>query len=46
MGLEGYMDCPNEKAASIEQLLRLVNIRRIKTAYIEKDFVTMHTGGG
>lgn len=37
---------PTFKAATeFEQLLRLIYIHRIKTAYIEKDFVTMRTGG-
>lgn len=32
-------------ATDFEHLLRLVYIHRIKTAYIEKGFVTMRTGG-
>lgn len=32
-------------AADFENLLRLIYVNRIKTAYIAKDFVTMRTGG-
>ena len=41
----GLFDPTFKVAADFEQLLRLIYIHRIKTAYVEKDFVTMRTGG-
>ncbi len=41
----GYFDTSYRIAADFENLLRLIFINRIKTKYIQKDFVTMRTGG-
>ena len=41
----GMFDTSFKVAADFENLLRLIFINRIKTYYIEKDFVTMRTGG-
>jgi len=41
----GAFDLTYKVAADFENLLRLIFVNRIKTAYIPKDFVTMRTGG-
>ena len=41
----GSFDTSYRVAADFENLLRLIFIHRIKTLYINKDFVTMRTGG-
>ena len=41
----GLFDTDFKVAADFEQLLRLIYINRIFTKYIDKDFVTMRTGG-
>ena len=41
----GAFDTSYKIAADFENLLRLLFIHRIKTRYIQKDFVTMRTGG-
>ena len=41
----GVFDTSFKVAADFEQLLRLIYIHNIKTQYIQKDFVTMRTGG-
>lgn len=41
----GIFDLSFKVAADFEQLLRLIYIHKISTKYIEKDFVTMRTGG-
>lgn len=41
----GLFDTNFKVAADFEQLLRLIYIHNIKTKYINKDFVTMRTGG-
>lgn len=41
----GKFDTSYKIAADFENLLRLIFIGRIKTMYIQKDFVTMRTGG-
>ena len=41
----GLFDTSFKVAADFEQLLRLIYIHNIKTQYIEKNFVTMRTGG-
>ncbi len=41
----GLFDTSFRVAADFEQLLRLIYIHGIKTQYVEKDFVTMRTGG-
>lgn len=41
----GIFDLSFKIAADFEQLLRLIYIHKISTKYIEKDFVTMRTGG-
>ena len=41
----GVFDTSYKIAADFENLLRLLFIHRIKTRYIQKDFVTMRTGG-
>lgn len=41
----GYFDTSYKIAADFENLLRLIYIGKINTHYIEKDFVTMRTGG-
>lgn len=41
----GSFDLSFKVAADFEQLLRLIYIHNISTKYIEKDFVTMRTGG-
>ena len=41
----GVFDTSFKVAADFEQLLRLIYIHNIKTQYIEKNFVTMRTGG-
>jgi len=41
----GLFDLGFKVAADFEQLLRLIYIHNISTRYIEKDFVTMRTGG-
>ena len=41
----GLFDTSFHVAADFEDLLRLIYIHRIKTKYVEKDFVTMRTGG-
>lgn len=41
----GLFDVDFKVAADFEQLLRLIYVRRIRTKYIHKDFVTMRTGG-
>ena len=41
----GLFDPSFKVAADFEQLLRLIYIHNIKTQYVEKDFVTMRTGG-
>ena len=41
----GLFDLDFKVAADFELLLRLIYINRISTKYIEKDFVTMRTGG-
>lgn len=41
----GSFDLSFKVAADFEQLLRLIYIHNIPTKYIEKDFVTMRTGG-
>lgn len=41
----GLFDTSFRIAADFEQLLRLLYIKRIKTKYIAKDFVTMRMGG-
>lgn len=41
----GLFDLQFRVAADFEQLLRLIYVHRIRTRYIEKDFVTMRTGG-
>lgn len=43
--LYGKFDLNFKIAADFEQLLRLIYIERIKTRYVNKDFVTMRTGG-
>lgn len=41
----GGFDLDFKVAADFENLLRLIYVGHIKTQYIEKDFVTMRTGG-
>ena len=41
----GLFDTSFKVAADFEQLLRLIYIQKIKTQYINKDFVTMRMGG-
>lgn len=41
----GAFDISYKVAADFENLLRLIFVNKIKTAYIPKDFVTMRTGG-
>lgn len=41
----GGFDLDFKVAADFENLLRLIYVGHIKTLYIEKDFVTMRTGG-
>ena len=41
----GLFDTSYKVAADFENLLRLIFVNRIRTHYIEKDFVTMRTGG-
>lgn len=41
----GTFDLSFKVAADFENLLRLIFMSRIRMAYIEKDFVTMRTGG-
>lgn len=41
----GGFDLSYKVAADFEHLLRLIFVNRIRTLYIEKDFVTMRTGG-
>ena len=41
----GGFDLDFKVAADFENLLRLIYVGHIKTRYIEKDFVTMRTGG-
>lgn len=41
----GTFDLTYKVAADFENLLRLIFVNRIKTAYVPKDFVTMRTGG-
>lgn len=41
----GLFDTSFRVAADFEQLLRLIYVERIKTEYIQKDFVTMRLGG-
>lgn len=41
----GLFNIEYKIAADFEQLLRLIYVERIKTKYIEKDFVTMRLGG-
>lgn len=41
----GLFDISYKVAADFENLLRLIFVNRIKTGYIQKDFVTMRTGG-
>lgn len=41
----GLFDTDFKVAADFEQLLRLIYVNRIFTRYVEKDFVTMRTGG-
>lgn len=41
----GVFDTSYRVAADFENLLRLIYVHNIKTKYIEKDFVTMRTGG-
>ncbi len=41
----GLFNTSYKVAADFENLLRLIFVNRIKTAYIQKDFVTMRTGG-
>lgn len=41
----GGFDISYRVAADFENLLRLIFVNKIKTAYIPKDFVTMRTGG-
>ncbi len=41
----GGFDLSYRVAADFENLLRLIFVNRIRTRYIEKDFVTMRTGG-
>lgn len=41
----GLFDISYRVAADFENLLRLIYISKIRTAYIHKDFVTMRTGG-
>lgn len=40
-----YFDISYKVAADFENLLRMIFVGRIKCKYIEKDFVTMRTGG-
>ncbi len=40
-----YFDTSYKIAADFENLLRLIFVNRIKTQYIQKDFVTMRMGG-
>lgn len=40
-----YFDTSYKIAADFENLLRLIFVHRIKTKYIQKDFVTMRMGG-
>ncbi len=41
----GRFDLSYKVAADFECLLRLIYVNRIRTKYLEKDFVTMRTGG-
>ncbi|MBR1889352.1 MAG: glycosyltransferase [Alloprevotella sp.] len=41
----GVFDTSFRVAADFENLLRLIFVHRIRTHYIDKDFVTMRTGG-
>lgn len=41
----GIFDTSYKVAADFENLLRLIFVHRIKTLYIQKDFVTMRMGG-
>ena len=41
----GAFDTSYRVAADFENLLRLIYVHKIKIKYIEKDFVTMRTGG-
>ena len=41
----GYFDTSYRVAADFENLLRLIFVNRIRIMYINKDFVTMRTGG-
>ena len=44
-GKYGAFDISYRVAADFENLLRLIFVRRIRTAYVPMDFVTMRTGG-
>ena len=41
----GYFNLSYKVAADFENLLRLIYVYRVRTIYIQKDFVTMRTGG-
>jgi len=41
----GFFDTSFKIAADFENLLRLIYVNRIKTLYVNKDFVTMRAGG-
>lgn len=41
----GDFDISYKVAADFENLLRLIFVNRIRTVYVQKDFVTMRTGG-
>ncbi len=41
----GLFDTSYKVAADFEQLLRLIYVNNIRTCYLQKDFVTMRTGG-
>lgn len=41
----GYFDASYKVAADFENLLRMIFVGKIRTAYLKKDFVTMRNGG-
>ena len=41
----GYFDLDYKVAADFENLLRMIYVHKIKTFYVEQDWVTMRTGG-